>query len=92
MPDHLHILIQGKEGSSLGEFMRIFKQKSEYYFRKEADGFLWQRSYYDHVLRKEESIEEVAKYILENPVRKGLVNNFVDYPFSGSMVFDIKEL
>jgi len=91
MPDHLHLLVQGEENSSLGKFIRVFKQKSEYYFSKKAHGFLWQRSYYDHVLRKEESIEEVAKYILENPVRKGLVDNFVDYPFLGSMTFDIKE-
>lgn len=92
MPDHLHILIEGKENFSLKEFMRAFKQKSEYHLRKKVDGFLWQRSYYDHVLRKEEAIEEVARYILENPVRKGLVDNFLDYPFLGSMVFDIKEL
>jgi len=39
---------------------------------------------YDHVLRKEESIEGVARYILDNPVRKGLVSDYKEYPFSWS--------
>jgi len=38
-------------------------------------------------LRKEENITQVIKYILENPVRKGLVNDFAEYPFSGSLEF-----
>ena len=43
-------------------------------------------------LRKEELLKEVARYILENPVRKGLVDNFKEYPFLGSRIFDITEL
>ncbi len=92
MPDHLHLLLQGEETSSLKEFMRIFKQKTEWYFKKNRHKNLWQRSYYDHILRKEEAIEDVCRYILENPVRKGLVKNFKEYPFSDSLVIDIKRL
>ncbi|MDP2681543.1 MAG: transposase [Deltaproteobacteria bacterium] len=92
MPDHLHILLQGEEDSSLKEFMRIFKQKTEWCFKKNRQKALWQKSYYDHVVRKDEAIEGISRYILGNPVRKGMVNDFRDYPFSGSMIFDINKM
>jgi len=92
MPDHLHLLLVGEETSSLKDFVRVFKQRSSFYFRQKQNAPLWQPSYYDHILRKEESLKGVARYILENPVRKGLVDNFKKYAFLGSMIFDITEL
>jgi putative transposase len=83
MPDHLHLLVIGKDDkSNLKKFINLFKQKSGYWFKKNYNMNLWHISYYDHILRKEESIENVASYILENPVRKGLVSDFREYPFS----------
>ncbi len=41
-------------------------------------GRLWQPRFYDHIVRKSEGIAEVARYIFENPDRKGLAD---DYPF-----------
>lgn len=85
MPDHLHLLVIGKDDkSNLKKFLSLFKQKSGYWFKKNYNKNLWHISYYDHILRKEESIENVASYILENPVRKGLVSDFREYPFSRS--------
>ena len=45
---------------------------------------MWQRSFHDHGLRREESLERVALHILENPVRSGLVDVATDCPGSGS--------
>jgi len=92
MPDHLHMLLIGEESSSLQGFMKTFKQESSFAFKKGCSGSLWQRSYYDRVLRTEETLEEVALYIINNPVRKGLVDDYSSYTFSGSSLFDIKEL
>jgi len=92
MPDHLHLLLSGQEHSNLKDFMRDFKQKSAYIFRKKTGEMLWQRSYYEHVLRRDESVEEVTRYILNNPVRAGLVQDFRQYPYSGSSLFDINTL
>ncbi len=93
MPSHLHLLLVGKsEIADLRKAVKIFKQKSGYNFKQEYQKSLWQSSFYDHVLRKDEDIERVARYILENPVRAGLVKNFWEYKFSGSFKFDIKEL
>lgn len=88
MPDHLHILLVGTEDSSLHRFMKLFKQRSNFSFKKTYGDSLWQRSYYDHVLRKEESLDDVFLYILNNPVRKGLADDYRDYPFSGSFVLE----
>ncbi len=85
MPDHLHLLLAGEDDrSNLKKFVSLFKQKSGYWFKKIFKEDLWHISYYDHVLRKEESIEGVARYILDNPVRKGLVSDYKEYPFSWS--------
>lgn len=53
---------------------------------------LWQPSYYDHVLRKDEDILSVARYVVGNPVRKALVNHFADYEFIGSFELDMESL
>ena len=84
------ILAVGEEWSSLPRFVRLFKQKSGFAFRRKCGLLLWQRSYYDHVLRKEELLRDVALYILGNPVRKGLVEEYAMYPFSGSLLFNVE--
>ena len=85
MPDHLHFLALGKEATSnLLVFAKSFKQKTAYVYHQKTGTRLWQKNYYDHVLRANEDSQEVAAYIWLNPVRKGLCKNFDDYPFSGS--------
>jgi hypothetical protein len=42
-----------------------------------------QRSFYDHVVRKEDSLAQIVNYILNNPARKGLVEKAEAYPYSG---------
>jgi putative transposase len=87
MPDHLHLLLIAKENSNLIKFVSAYKQFSGFGYKNKTGKNLWQKSFYDHILRKEENIPQVIKYILENPVRKGLVEYFADYPFSGSLEF-----
>jgi hypothetical protein len=53
---------------------------------------LWQRSYFEHVLRDDEDSFQVARYILENPVRTGMVRNPEDYPFLGSLTMNVRDL
>ncbi|MGA2782389.1 MAG: hypothetical protein ABSF13_10795 [Smithella sp.] len=43
-------------------------------------------------MRKEEDTTEVLRYILNNPVRKGLVAHYLDYRYSRSLAMDIKEI
>jgi putative transposase len=96
MPDHLHILVEGINAySDLKKFMKDFKQRTGYWYKHEESSTrnkLWQPGYYEHVLRKEEDTNELLRYILNNPVRKGLVANYLDYRYSGSLAIDIKEI
>ena len=87
MPDHLHFLVFGKAPTSnLLVFAKSFKQKTVYGYKQETGVRLWQKNYYDHVLRANEGSTHVAAYIWMNPVRKGLYKNFEEYPFSGSFI------
>lgn len=89
MPDHIHLLLEGKDKSSdIRKLIRLFKQKTGFAFRKAFAKTLWQRSYYDHVVRAEENLESIAYYILNNPVKAGLVNNYWEYQFLGSFFYD----
>jgi putative transposase len=69
------------------KMLSYFKQLTGYEFKRENGKRLWQKSYYDHILRKQESVAKVVRYILENPVRKGLPTHPEEYPFSGSLEF-----
>lgn len=87
MPNHVHFLAEGLEPSSdLLRFLKSFKIKSSRWFMRERHGVLWQRGYYEHVLRETESVEQVALYIWLNPVRKGLAATPQEYVFGGSFV------
>lgn len=83
MPDHLHLLVAGQDGSSLPDFARYFKQLSGYQSKRTHGSALWQISYYDHVVRRDEAVEQIAAYIWDNPVRARLAESRLDYAFSG---------
>ena len=75
-------------GQGIVDFVQQFKGKMTPPARAiESGRKLWQRSFYDHALRKEESLNDVARYIWENPVRAGIVATAVDYAWSGSEVW-----
>ena len=86
MPDHMHLLLTLPEGASVIQFVKHFKQTTSYHLQRLAGarGSVWQDSFYDHALRREEALKDVAEYIFNNPVRAGLVQNAADYLYSGS--------
>lgn len=82
MPDHAHLLIAPKK-ESLVSVLQQWKSYTTCTVRKEHGiPKLWQRSFYDHALRKEEDVHVVARYILGNPVRDGLTADWRHYPYS----------
>ena len=93
MPDHVHSLVEGKHAAAdFREFVRIFKQRSSYEWKRKCGTVLWQRNYFEHVLRNDEDTIGVAKYILENPVRGNLVRRPQDYVYLGSLTMDVANL
>ncbi|WEL56141.1 transposase [Pseudomonas kermanshahensis] len=81
MPDHLHWLIELGQ-SSLGELMCGFKSRStcELYKVGAEKRHVWQTSFHDRALRREEDVKAVARYIIANPIRAGLVQRAGQYP------------
>lgn len=83
MPDHVHWLIQTGKSSSLQTLVNRLKSASARHANRilERNGALWQRAYHDHALRTDEDVITAARYIVENPIRAGLVEHTGDYPF-----------
>jgi REP-associated tyrosine transposase len=93
MPDHVHLLIEGRvESSDCRRFISRAKQFSGFLYAQRFGLRLWQRYGFERVLRNEEDTLVVAKYILANPVRAQLVQNAEDYPFSGSLVYPVSAI
>ena len=83
MSDHLHFIIRITErhaGRSLQDVMRFFKtMTTNEYIRNVREGAvlpfkqkLWQKSYYDHIIRSEQDYYEIWEYIENNPKRRML--------------------
>jgi len=87
MPDHAHLILtplvdeHGREIYSLVEIMRNIKSASAHLINRQLrkQGPVWQEESFDHVLRSSESLDAKIDYVLQNPVRNGLVRNSQDY-------------
>ena len=60
MPDHVHVLVELGDGVSLEAFANRFKQLSGFRLKQATGNSAWQTSYWDHVLRSEEALTDVA--------------------------------
>jgi REP element-mobilizing transposase RayT len=83
MPDHWHGLVELGEDESLPDLMRAFKANVSRRLRVHWPelGPVWGKSFHDRALRHEEDAIALARYIVLNPVRAGLVCKIGDYPF-----------
>lgn len=87
MPDHLHWLVALKHRATLSEVMKSVKNHSARQIGKirrergeQEYPHIWQNGFHDRALRKEEDMLAVARYIVANPLRAGLVERIGDYP------------
>jgi putative transposase len=93
MPNHVHLLVEGKTATAdLRRFIKRAKQSAGQAYAHRAGVRLWQDGYYDRVLRPADDAKAVARYIIENPVRAGLVRVPTEYPHLGSDVWRVEEL
>ncbi|MDP2833006.1 MAG: transposase [Pseudomonadota bacterium] len=81
MPDHLHWLVSLREGD-LETLMRRVKSRSAIAINAAlgSEGRIWQKGYHDHAAREEEDLQAMARYVVANPLRAGLVQSLRDYP------------
>ena len=85
MPDHVHVVLSVREGGpGLPSAIRRLKTwVCRRLHEAGTEGPVWQRSYYQHIVRAEEGLAEVCEYVLANPVRKGLAAAPEQWPYSG---------
>ena len=76
MPDHLHMLATFGPDAAMRKVVRNWKRYTTNHAR-----IHWQRDFFDHRLRDDENFKDKATYILNNPVRAGLVTRFEDWPY-----------
>ena len=86
MPDHFHGLLSLGE-TTLGAVVGQLKGASARLINQSLNtsGTIWQHAYFDHALRHEEDRIGVSRYIVANPLRRGLVKNIGDYPYWNSV-------
>ena len=89
MPNHVHILIKPlfktkDKPYSIAGIMKNHKSYTAVKSNKilKRNGQFWHRGYYDHYIRDENELYNVIRYILNNPVKAGLVKNYEDWEFS----------
>jgi len=76
MPDHLHALIAIDREASLSKVIGDFKRAVSRFARVR-----WQRNFFDHRLRHDESSQEKEIYIRQNPIRAGLATTEDDWTY-----------
>ena len=72
MPDHVHCIVRIVDGGGvrLSEIVRQFKSYSGWRINtlRSSSGIpVWQRNYYEHIIRDEQSLCRIRKYIRNNP-------------------------
>ena len=89
MADHVHILLVGRsDGSDLIRFVQQFKQLTGFAYKKTTGQSLWQWSFYDRVVRKDEDVSAMALYIAQNPERAGLIPPGIPWPHAGGVLVE----
>lgn len=93
MPDHLHIVVRGdSDEADVWKTVVDFKQRSGFWLRRQPSPIVWQKDFYDHVVRRTEDLVAHIRYILNNPVRRGLVADWQAYPFKGSIGLSLADV
>ena len=81
MPDHIHWLFQLVGERDLSRCINNMKSFAARQINRQVgrNGRLWQKGFFDRAIRRDEDLASVARYIVANPVRAGLVSSVRDY-------------
>jgi len=72
--------------------MHVWKQRTAFEWKRRCGRRLWQSGFYDYVLRDDDPVPAIVKYIIGNPVRAGIAADASQYPHSGSSRYRFEEL
>jgi REP element-mobilizing transposase RayT len=76
MPNHVHVVFQPLGEYKLATILHAWKSYSTHKANRilRRSGILWQREYYDHLIRDEGDLHRCIQYLIHNPGRAGLKN------------------
>ncbi|MFO6425480.1 REP-associated tyrosine transposase [Motilimonas sp. KMU-193] len=82
MPDHFHWLVTLTSQQTLSDLVASVKRETSYLLHQHDlwHEAVWQKGFHDHALRGDDDVVSVCRYIVANPLRKGLVGSVNDYP------------
>jgi REP-associated tyrosine transposase len=87
MPDHLHLFVRGPDDFRLAQWVGTLKQHLAKAIELiEGSPPIWQRGFFDHLLRSNENYAQKWNYVRENPVWAGLAQRAEDWPYAGEIV------
>ena len=82
MPDHVHWLLQPGDDAELSRLVGAMKSSSARAVRQAGcKRRVWAPASHDHAVRSEDDILPLARYVVANPLRAGLVRRVGEYPF-----------
>lgn len=86
LPDHIHLFCSPVDSNvSLKAWVKFWKGVASRHWPRREDQPIWQPDFWDTQLRRGESYMEKWSYVLQNPVRKGLVKVPEDWPYAGEL-------
>jgi len=93
MPDHVHVIaVATSAAADLRRLVGLAKQRTGFEFARTAGDRLWQEGFYERVVRSDQDLPALIAYLVENPVRAGLVTSPAEYPYWGSQVYSREEI
>jgi REP element-mobilizing transposase RayT len=87
MPDHIHLFCAPAElhPLPLADWVEFWKSQVARTWFDRSDAPIWQRHFWDRQLRRQENYDQKWEYVLQNPVRAGLVVRPEDWPYQGEL-------
>ena len=87
MPDHIHLFAAFcPKSPPLWKWVKALRGSLSKRIRETTgEGAHWEKDFFDHVLRSQESYLEKMEYVRQNPVRAGLVKHAEDWPYQGEI-------
>jgi putative transposase len=97
LPEHLHCIWRLPEGDAdySTRWKEIKRRFTIGYLRdvgpggernasrlKQQEAAIWQRRFWEHTIENEEDLEEHLDYVHYNPIKHGLVERVIDWPYS----------
>jgi putative transposase len=86
MPDHIHVLVSLPDGQPLSRIVQLIKGGFSHTLREHGIAMrtVWQSGHHDRRVRDENEFAEMVEYVRQNPVRRGLVQEAEEYPYSSA--------